>query len=104
MGALWMLVEAYRDEQLYRPSGGQVADRAGIGRSTFNRWQNLAGRLPEERYLRALATAIEQPYRVVLDAALVDIGYLSPDEAQPRRTLRLTRPLHAAARPPEDET
>lgn len=101
MGALWRLVEAYRDEQEYRPSVAQVADKAGMNRSTLNRWQQLGDRLPEQRHLRAIASVIGQPYRVVLDAALVDAGYLTAGEAQPRQVIRLVRPLGAAARPPE---
>lgn len=101
MGALWQLVDAYRDEQDYRPSVAQVADRAGMNRSTLNRWKRIGERLPEARHLRAIASVIGQPYRVVLDAALVDAGYLSEREAQPRQPLRLVRPLAAAARSEE---
>lgn len=98
MGALWELVQAYIDEQPYPPSISQVAERAGLsGRSTLTNWKQVT-RLPDERHLRAVAGVIGQPYRVVLDAALVDAGYLTPSEAQPRQVLRLNRPLAAAAR------
>ena len=100
--ALWELVEAYRDEQTYPVSVKRIAERAGMDRGTLGRWRTTRGqRLPEEQHLRAIAGVIGQPYRVLLDAALVDAGYLSEREAQPRQPLRLVRPLAAAARSEE---
>jgi hypothetical protein len=106
--ALWAVVQAYIDEQTYPPSVAAVADKAGLtGRSTLTHWKKAKG-LPDVEHLRAVAHTIEQPYRVLLDAALVDAGYLERDEAQPRRVLRLTRPELAAARrdkrPPKADT
>jgi transcriptional regulator with XRE-family HTH domain len=80
MGALWQLIEEYRDAQTYRPSVSQVATRAGLGRSTLNRWQRLS-QLPERDHLQAVARVIGLSYEAVLDAALRDIGYLSESEA-----------------------
>lgn len=80
MGALWELIEAYRRAQTFEPSVSQVAERAGLGRSTVNRWQSV-NRLPERAHLEAIARVIGQPYHVLLDAALRDAGYLDEGEA-----------------------
>ena len=80
MGALWELIEAYRRDQPYVPSVNQVAERAGMGRGTLNRWKTV-NRLPDREHLEAIARVIKQPYHVLLDAALRDAGYLGESEA-----------------------
>jgi transcriptional regulator with XRE-family HTH domain len=59
-----------------------VAKEMGISRSALNGWWNR-GRTsaPSSELLRALARVTRTPYRSVLDAALIDFGYL-PEEGQ----------------------
>jgi transcriptional regulator with XRE-family HTH domain len=54
-----------------------VAKEMGISRSALNGWWNR-GRTsaPSSELLRALARVTRTPYRSVLDAALIDYGYL----------------------------
>lgn len=91
MGALWRLIEEYQDAQTYRPSVNQVAVRAGLGRSTLNRWQEI-NQLPKREHLEAVARVIGRPYSVVLDAALRDIGYLSEREVTSNGAPMTTKP------------
>lgn len=75
MGHLWKLIEHHQDSTPYGASVREIARGAGIKESTLPRWQNLK-RMPEPEHLRALARQINVPYRVILDAALTDTGYL----------------------------
>lgn len=81
MGQLWKFIEQHQDSTLYGASVREIARGAGIKESTLPRWQNLK-RMPEPEHLRALARHINVPYRVLLDAALADTGYL---DARPER-------------------
>ena len=75
MGELGRLVEAYRDRTDPRVSDAWIGRKVGVGRSAIGPW--LAGQsMPKAPHLRRLATVIGQPYDRVLEAALVDAGYL----------------------------
>lgn len=76
MGArLWRMVEEFRDSQSFRPSIRAVARQAGIKESTFANWQHVTG-LPEAEHLRAFAAISRFSYQQLLDAALLDAGYI----------------------------
>lgn len=59
-----------------------VAEKMGISRSALNGWWTR-GRTspPEPAMLRALSAATNTAYKKVLEAALLDFGYL-PEEGQ----------------------
>lgn len=75
MGQVWKLIEQHQDSTPYGASIREIARGAGIKESTLPRWRDLK-RMPEPDHLRALARQINVPYRVLLDAALADTGYL----------------------------
>lgn len=75
MGQVWRLIEQHQDSTPYGASVREIARGAGIKESTLPRWRDLK-RMPEPDHLRALARQINVPYRVLLDAALADTGYL----------------------------
>lgn len=76
MGQVWRLIEEHQSSTPYGASIREIARGAGIKESTLPRWKELR-RLPEPEHLRALARQINVPYRVLLDAALTDCGYLT---------------------------
>lgn len=80
MGQVWDLVEQHMRETPYGTSGRQIATHAGLKPSTFAAWKNLKS-LPSPDHLRAVARQINVPYRVLLDAALTDAGYLRTRDA-----------------------
>lgn len=75
MGQVWKLIEQHQRSQPYEPSIRSIAKAAGVKESTLPKWQNLS-RLPAPENLRAVARHIHVPYRVLLEAALTDTGYL----------------------------
>lgn len=80
MGELGALVEAWRDRRDPRPSDAWIGRKVGArSRSTVKPWLTGAS-MPEPQHLRELATLIGVNYRRVLDAALLDAGYLTEME------------------------
>lgn len=75
MGDVWKLIQQHQEATPYGASIREIARAAGVRESTLPRWQNLR-RLPEPEHLRAVARQINVPYRVLLEAALTDTGYL----------------------------
>jgi len=84
MAMLWDLLQRHRDEQRpYVPSEAQVAAQVGYrSRQGIATWQDPK-QLPEPARLRAFARISGFPYRLVLEAALADCGYLVPGEVAP---------------------
>lgn len=82
MGELGRLIEAHRDEQQYPPSNAAIGRAVGVTRTTIANWLNGDG-LPSPENLRRLATLLGVPYWRVLEAALVDSGYM-PRESESR--------------------
>ncbi len=75
MGELGRLVEAYRDGTDPRVSDAWIGRKVGVYRSAVGPW--LSGQsMPKAAHLRKLAGVIGQPYDRVLEAALIDAGYL----------------------------
>lgn len=75
MGHVWSYVERHMAETPYGASERQIAKAAGINHTTLTAWKTIR-RLPQPEHLRAVARQINVPYRVLLDAALIDAGYL----------------------------
>lgn len=73
MTELMRLIQAHLDR--YGVSRAEFARRAGTSPQTVHNWVGRLKTMPEADHLRGAAEVIEQPYLVVLDAALVDAGY-----------------------------
>lgn len=79
MGELGRLVELYRDGLDPRPSDAWIGRKVDVGRSAVGPW--LRGEsMPKPEALRKLASLMGVSYRRVLDAALLDAGYLEERE------------------------
>lgn len=78
-GRLWALIEHHRTSQAYPPSHRALSQRVGITQTTLSNYRAPKG-LPAREHLESLALVIGVPYRMVLSAALVDVGYLDPEE------------------------
>lgn len=75
MGHVWSYIEQHMAETPYGASERQIARAAGVNHTTLTAWKKIR-RLPQPEHLRAVARQINVPYRVLLDAALIDAGYL----------------------------
>lgn len=77
-GELWSIIQAHLDR--YGVYEAVFARRMGTKPQTINTWKNLGvKRLPERRLLEGVARETRTPYELVLRAALVDAGYLTPE-------------------------
>jgi len=74
---LWVLVERFRETSRFRPTMRMMADEMGVSHATLADWKYRRVTLPKPDHLKALAHTIDVPYRTVLEAALMDAGYLS---------------------------
>lgn len=77
---MWALIQAYIDNERYRPSERQVAAELGVTGQTLGKWKRLAG-LPARDRLVAISELTGVPYEDVLHAALIDIGYIDHEES-----------------------
>lgn len=93
MGEIGKLVQEHIDAQPYRVSVAQVAGAVGVSRQALTLWIDGSS-LPKPENLRSLARALGLPYSRVLDAALVDHGYL-PKESDGSGTAAPTNPPRA---------
>lgn len=74
------LIDIYRDTH-GRPSEASIARAIEVAPQTINSWRNRGIReLPDVAIMERLAIYLNVPYRAVLEAALVDAGYASPDD------------------------
>lgn len=81
MGQLWPLVQAYIDR--HGTSERQLAKRLGYSSSSsFDNWRNPKS-IPGAIYLARFAGLSGTPYQRVLDAVLVDAGYLPEPNVHP---------------------
>ena len=78
MGQLWDIIQAHIDHSPYPPSERQVATRLGVAPNALSNWKNLR-RLPQPENLLRISSLTGTPYRVVLNAALHDAGYLEEE-------------------------
>jgi len=90
MGELGRLVDAHRGRQKYGATDSQIARALGVTRSTVGNWVRGTS-MPSPANLRALAAHIETSYMEVLDAALVDAGYLQQEAHRDRYAAPITR-------------
>ena len=77
-GRLWRLIERHIAETgPYPPSERAVARHMNIKPTTLNNWKHQRmTRLPEVEHFRAVSRVTGVRYEEVLQAALIDAGYL----------------------------
>ncbi len=83
-GQLWAIVQAHIDR--WGVPQARLAVRIGGKPQTLHSWRTRGHKqLPKRRLLKGLAAETGVPYERVLEAALVDSGYLTPrpDEVPP---------------------
>lgn len=80
-GQFWALIQHHIDSQRYRPSERQIAKALGVSPQATSKWKALVG-LPAKDTLVAVSRLTGVPYRDVLEAALVDIGYATVEESE----------------------
>lgn len=74
MTELMRLIQSHLDR--YGVTRAEFARRAGTSPQTVQNWRDEIKALPDAKHLRGVAEVIGVPYVVVLNAALVDAGYL----------------------------
>lgn len=85
-GSLASIVDAYKQRSGLPDT--TILARIGMSRMNLNLWRREGLRaLPVRERLEAVARATDTPYRVVLDAALAECGYL--DTPPPGDTVSL---------------
>lgn len=94
---LMKLVQAHLNK--YGVKEAEFARRIGTAPQTVANWKSRGTTLPSRRLLEGVAAVIGLPYQRVLDAALIDAGYQSSDDAQ--RRIQWTRDVYPGA-PGED--
>jgi transcriptional regulator with XRE-family HTH domain len=82
-GRLVALIDVYRDAH-GQPADASIARAIGVAPQTLNAWRKRGIRnLPDRDTLRRLAVFIGVPLRVVIEAALVDAGYMTEADMTP---------------------
>jgi transcriptional regulator with XRE-family HTH domain len=84
VGELMRLIQEHLDK--YGVSRAEFARRAGTLPQTVQNWISRHGTLPQPGHLRGVADVLGLPYETVLNAALMDSGYL-PDDPEAAATL-----------------
>lgn len=87
MGKLYDIIQAHIDAQPYEVSVRQVARALGVTPTTVKNWREPRELLKKE-HLEAIARVTGTPYRDVLAALLVDIGYQTPAADPPAEEVR----------------
>ena len=75
MGRFYDIIQSHIDSQPYGVSKRQIARKLEVSPTTLNNWQDPKD-LIEKRHIQAVSRLTGVPYSRVLDALLVDIGYL----------------------------
>ena len=81
MGKLWSIIEEWRDGMEYPPSDRQIAIDLGVSQSALPTWKHPV-KLPERRNLLAVSRLTRRPYRVVVEAAIEDVGLFDETAAE----------------------
>lgn len=90
MSKLLGIIDAYKDTH-GQPSDASIARAVGVAPQTISSWRKRGIReLPARDTLSRLADFMHVPYRDVLEAVLIDIGYEQerPSDPPPSREVR----------------
>jgi transcriptional regulator with XRE-family HTH domain len=83
MGRLYDLIQEHIDAQApYKPSVSKVAEQLGVSDQTVHNWEHPKGMIGKA-HLLAIAKLTRNPYSVVRDAWLEDVGLLRPGPGEP---------------------
>lgn len=82
MGQLYDIIQRHIDAQPYGASVRSVAKALGVTPTTVGNWREPR-ELVKKEHLEAIARVTGTPYREVLAALLVDIGYEVPATEDP---------------------
>jgi transcriptional regulator with XRE-family HTH domain len=84
MSKLLGIIDAYKDTH-GQPSDASIARAINVAPQTISSWRKRGIRdLPEPDTLRHLAAFVGVPPLTVVDAALIDAGYLTEEELRQR--------------------
>lgn len=72
---LWRVIESWRTSQPWPPSQAKLAREIGVAPTAMSQWK-LGQSKPTPKRMRALQAATGIRYRDLLDAILMDMGYL----------------------------
>lgn len=75
MGRLYDIIQTHIDQQDYKVSVRQLAERLGVSPTTVANWRNL-NELPTKANLESIARVTGASYEEVFYAAGVDTGYI----------------------------
>ena len=78
---LWGQIEQWLDQQMFRPTQAQMADRLGVTRSSVSQWKFGQAR-PTPQNLRDLARLTRIPYLALREAVMFDLGYTDEEEEE----------------------
>ena len=100
MGELGRLIQAHKAAERYDVTNAAIARQVGVTRGAVGYWIKGTAR-PSAESTRQLAKLLGIPHAVVLNAVLVDAGYLQVTEATAETVTepkRATDPKRARAR------
>lgn len=83
MGKLYDLIQEHIDNQPYGVSLSRIAQEIGVTPTTLTNWREPK-RLIKKEHLLSIARVTRNPFYVVRDALLEDIGYASPTPTPPQ--------------------
>ena len=89
-GHLWAVIQKWMDAMPYPPSQRQLAKAIGVSHGLITEWK-YARAFAGPEALERLAKEMRVPYEVVLDAALRDAGYRTPEHNHGDRADRSTK-------------
>ena len=79
MGELGRLIQAHKDAERYHVTNAAIARQVGVTRGAVGYWIKGTAR-PSAESTRRLAKLLGIPHAVVLNAVLLDAGYLQPKD------------------------
>lgn len=89
MGQLFDIIQKHMDDQPYRVSQRQIAEKLDVSPTTLKNWRRPT-KLIDKEHLVSISRLTGVPYLRVLDALLTDIGYIAAESPAPPATKKDT--------------